>query len=149
MVLDEDRQVAHVAWSSGNALRHLALEHQDEPLWPRRPPQEAMQDRTRDVVRHVGHDFVGRLHELGDALIEDVAPDQSERPGLDRARMNTSQPFFQTSVQLDGGYGRASIEKPACQDAQPRSDLQNPAPRLRGRQVKGGLQYVWIRQEVL
>jgi hypothetical protein len=63
--------------------------------------------------------------------------------------MNTSQPFFQTSVQLDGGYGRASIEKPACQDAQPRSDLQNPAPRLRGRQVKGGLQYVWIRQEVL
>jgi len=108
-----------------------------------------MQDRTRDVVRHVGHDFVGRLHELGDALIEDVAPDQSERPGLDRARMNTSQPSSRRRSNSTAVTVRASIEKPAGQDAQPRSDLQNPAPRLRGRQVKGGLQYVWIRQEVL
>ena len=63
VVLDEDRQVRHVAGRRRHAFGDLALEHQDQALRARRTGQQPVQDRARDVVRQVRDDVVRRRHE--------------------------------------------------------------------------------------
>ena len=79
VVLHEDRQVAHPAGRRGDPLGDLALDHQHEPLRPRRCAEQGVQDRAGDVVRQVGDDVVRRLDELDEVLVERVALDEAER----------------------------------------------------------------------
>ena len=87
VVLEEDREVAHLAGRRRDPLGDLALDHQHQPPGPRRLAQEPVQDRARDVVREVGDDVVGLGHEVDEVLVERVAlDDAAARRGLELRR---------------------------------------------------------------
>src|SRR5207249_790217 len=79
VVLDEYRQVAHLAGAGRDPFGDLALDHQDEALRPRTFAEQGMQDRAGDVDGQVRNHLVRRRHQTDQVLVERIAFDQSQR----------------------------------------------------------------------
>ena len=106
VVLDEDRQVAHLPGRRRDPLGDLALDHQHEPVRPRRRAEQRVQDRARDVVRQVGDHVVRRRDEVDEVLVQRVALDERA------ACLDPVEPLAQerreAAIELDRGDLRAA-----------------------------------------
>ena len=129
VVLHEDRQVAHLPGRRGDPLGDLALDHQDEPLRPRRRAEQRVQDRAGDVVRQVGDHVVGRLDEPRRGPGRARRPRSgAAAPRLERPVEPVAQERGQPAVELDRGHRRPGREQAAGQEPEARPDLEDAAP---------------------
>jgi hypothetical protein len=108
-----------------------------------------VQDRTGDVVGHVGHDLERRRDQRGDLLVEDVALDERQAGCGDRVGVDPAEPVRQAPVEFDGRDCGAAGEQAAGQDAEPGPDLQDALPGPRSGQIEDRFEHVRICQEIL
>ena len=108
-----------------------------------------MKDRTRDVVRQVGDNLVGRRHDVRQVEIKRIAVDESQSARLERVREPLAQECREASIELDGRHIRPGREQATSQETEPRPNLEEARPRFRCGLREDCLEDLGVGEEVL
>ena len=145
--LHAQREQAHVAWRSADALGHLALHGQHQARRLETRLQQVADDSRGDVVRDIGHHQVARLAgQYRRVNRQDIALGHDH---IGKIGQHLLEQRDQVLIQLDRGHTPRGARQVARQVAQTRANLQHHP--IRGDLGRGdhGIQCRWVDEEIL